>query len=147
MYKYEINFVKDIEKKIVSHENLFKIAGLDFEFNYSDGRTDIIALNQKGDLISFEAKLNHWRKGINQAYRNSSFSHYSYLILPKNVAEKALKEIYEFKLRGIGLCSVDSSGITIEINACRKEPLQPWITKKAMNFIDYSKNEKRRKAS
>lgn len=135
MYKFEFQLIEEFKKILVRSKNPFNVLKLAHEFNYNSGRTDIIANTKNGDLISFEAKLNRWRIAINQAYRNSSFSHYSYVLLPSNIAKTALKSRAEFERRGVGLCSVGSSGINIEIPATKKDPFQPWLTKTALTLL------------
>ena len=35
----------------------------------------------------------------------------------------------------VGLCVVDDSGITVEIEASEKKPLQPWLTDAALDYV------------
>jgi hypothetical protein len=135
MYKLECHLVSDVEEILSTSDNPFSELRFALEFNHSDGRVDIIALTVEGELIAFEAKLTRWRIAINQAYRNTSFSHYSYVMLPQQTVKNALKRRHEFETLGIGLCSVDPSGITVEIPASRKAPFQPWLTDTAMQYI------------
>lgn len=134
-YVLEAQVIDEFENIINEPKNPFGINRLAFEFNYISGKTDIIGENKRGDLIAFEAKLKKWRVALNQAYRNSSFAHYSYVLLPEESCNKALKEEHEFMRRGIGLCSLNGSGITIEIQASRKNPIQPWVTESALKYI------------
>jgi len=136
MFKLEKHLTKKLKKIITKSRYPFKVANVAFEFNYTSGRTDILATTKRGHLIAFEAKLSRWRIAMHQAYRNSSFAHYSYVVLPASATKNALKKEHEFKKRGVGLCSVDSSGIKVEILAFKKRPIQPWITKSALNYIE-----------
>jgi len=113
-----------------------------FEFYYNNGRTDNIGKARDGALIFFEAKLTHWRIALNQAYRNSSFVHFSYVILPRESILNALKRRHEFEKRGVDLCSIKSSEIEIEIPVLRKSPIQPWLTEMAINYVNTKKNER-----
>ena len=135
MYSLEIQLVEDFKNKLLPIEYPFRIIELADEFNYLNGRVDVIAKSEEGLLIAFEAKLKKWKIALNQAYRNSSFAHLSYVVLPTDSAMKALKNYNEFLKRGVGLCSVSSEGINIEINAKKNKPLQPWLTNSALNFI------------
>ncbi len=56
------------------------------EFFYSRGRTDVVAVAEDENLITFEAKLTDWRTALHQAYRNTCFAHASYVVLPKKTA-------------------------------------------------------------
>ena len=141
MYKLERYLVEDFESIIKQSDNVFEISSFAFEFFYLSGRTDIIASTIDGNLIAFEAKLSRWRIAMNQAYRNTAFAHYSYVIIPRNVAKNALKNKYEFERRGLGLCSIDSSKVEIEIYPRIKEPIQPWLTNAALNYIVGAQNE------
>ena len=136
MYKLECHLVNDFEELLSSSDNPFTELRFAFEFGHSDGRVDVIARTESGDLIAFEAKLKQWRVAINQAYRNTSFSHYSYVVLPPQTVKNALRRRHEFERLGVGLCSVGPDGLVIEIPASRKAPFQPWITDTAMRYID-----------
>jgi hypothetical protein len=139
MYKLESHLVKDLESHLTRAESPFTQLNIAFEFGYNSGRTDVIGLTEDGHLIAFEAKLTRWREAVHQAYRSTSFAHYSYVVLPKSVVENALRQRHEFERRGIGLCSidpsVDSSVINIEIPATKKEPLLRWLTNSALKYI------------
>lgn len=130
----EIHLTKQFLDTVKEQESL-NVSELACEFNYIRGRTDVIAINKNGDLLAFEAKLLQWKTALHQAYKNSSFAHYSYVIVPTDVAKNALRGKYEFEKRGVGLCSVDSSGVHIEIHATKKRPLQPWLTNNALEYI------------
>ena len=45
------------------------------EFDYSRGRTDIVAVASPDTLIAIEAKLKDWKYALHQAYRNTCFAH------------------------------------------------------------------------
>lgn len=105
------------------------------EFDYREGRTDLIVSDKWGDLLAFEMKLENWKQALYQAYRNSSFAHYSYVVLPYPTARRAARHEHEFLRRGVGLCSVEGTRIRIEIDAKRTEPLRPWLTESAIDYI------------
>lgn len=136
MYEQECQLVRDLESILGNDENPFSRLTIAFEFNYQDGKVDIVASNDQGELLSFEAKLSRWRTAVHQAYRNTSFSHYSYVVLPVRAAQRASKRRHEFERRGVGLCAVGARGITIEIPATKKTPLRPWLTNTAMEYIN-----------
>jgi len=136
MFKLEIHLVNNFNKLLNKNKNNFEIENLAFEFYYMSGRVDIIGKTNNGELITFEAKINKWRYALHQAYRNSSFAHYSYVLLPESNIKNALKNQYEFERRGIGLCSVDFNRIKIEIPASKKKPILPWLTNSAFNYLN-----------
>ena len=105
------------------------------EFYYTEGRTDVILSDRLGNLFAFEMKLDKWKQALHQAYRNTSFAHYSYIVVPSRTACRAVKNIHEFLRRGVGLCSVDNNRIRIEIDAKWAEPLRPWLTESAINYM------------
>ena len=105
------------------------------EFFYQRGRTDLVVVSG-GNLIAFEAKLNKWRIALQQAYRNKCFADVSYVILPEREARIASRYQGEFERRGVGLCFVNSSGINIVYEADIALPLQPWLHKKALEYIE-----------
>jgi hypothetical protein len=139
VYEIESDLVKEFQNIISNAPNAFEIIAVAPEFNYVEGKVDLIAKNSNGDLVAFEAKLFRWRNALNQAYRNSSFAHYSYVVLPelpRTTLGNLINCIDEFHRRGVGLCFFDSSGIKVEIPATRRSPIQPWLTNTAMSYID-----------
>jgi len=106
------------------------------EFDYRRGRADIIAVTNHGDIVSFEAKLSRWREAMHQAYRNTCFADYSYVILPEKVAIRAANYAEEFARRSVGICYLSGGRIVIEIEAKRNEPLQPWLSDRAISLIE-----------
>ena len=56
------------------------------EFDYSRGRTDVVAVADADTLIAVEAKLTDWKYALHQAYRNTCFAHRSFVLLPKEAA-------------------------------------------------------------
>ena len=136
MYEKELELVEDFQNYL-SHNSLpFKFNDTAVEFNYINGRVDIIGSTHDGELFAFEAKLSKWKIALNQAYRNTAFAHYSYVLIPFSKINAALKNQYEFERRGVGLCSFQQNQIKIEIEATRKTPIQPWLTDSAMSYIE-----------
>jgi len=98
------------------------------EFNYSRGRTDIVGVDEHGNVIAFEAKLSRWRLALCQAYRNTAFAHYSYVVLPPAAALRAARSIGDFARHSVGLCSASPSGVEILIEAPYADPVLPGLT-------------------
>lgn len=136
IYELESDLVKDFQNILLGASNPLAIIAMASEFNYVEGKADLIAKNSNGDLVAFEAKLTRWRNALNQAYRNSSFAHYSYVVIPDTTSKNVLSRIHEFHRRGVGLCSLGPSGIRVVIPASRKNPIQPWLTDVAQSCID-----------
>lgn len=136
MYSLEKDLVEDFKHHLGVGSGPFSVSSLAFEFDYRNGRVDIIGKSHDGELLSFEAKLTDWKKALNQAYRNTSFSHYSYVVLPSVVAAKVTKYSHEFTRRKVGLCFVDDSEISVEIPASRTTPIQRWLTESAMRLLE-----------
>jgi hypothetical protein len=110
------------------------------EFDYRRGRTDVVAVTAEGKVLAFEAKLCRWRDALNQAYRNLCFADLSFVVLPKETAERALQCSAEFSRRGVGVCYVCATGrIVILHDADEAEPLQLWlrdaVVQKAKNTV------------
>lgn len=120
MYVYECDLVKNFENHIYKSENPFKKLSIAFEFSYENMRVDVVGVTENEELISFEAKLKDWRSAIQQAYRRTSFLHYSYVILPKPTVLKVIKYWHEFEARGIGLCNLTPTAIKIEVSAVKQ---------------------------
>ena len=142
MYELEKCLVEDFKESICHSKNVFAISDFAFEFYYQSGRVDIICLTDDRKLIAFEAKLTRWRTAVHQAYRNSSFAHYSYVIIPTEIVANAIKHRREFDRRGLGLCSISPDGISIEISAPQKNPLLSWLTQSAFDYITAGKNDR-----
>lgn len=106
-----------------------------YEFVFMGGKTDIIGVTGANTVHSFEAKLKKWRDCLEQAYRNTSFSHYSYVLLPDFSAKRALEEPEEFRKRGVGLCSYSDGKVKLHIRPKKQAPLQPWLTKRAVEKV------------
>ena len=133
-YELESDLVKDFESILSSVFNTFTVSAMASEFNYVEGKVDLIAKDSDGDLIAFEAKLFRWRDALHQAYRNSSFTHYSYVVMPEAALEKVIGHIDEFHRRGVGLCFFGLSGLTVWVPATRRNPIQPWLTNTALRL-------------
>lgn len=118
---------------LVSEGTPWEIVKYNKEFEYLRGRTDIVASDKNGLLIAFELKLLKWKTALQQAYRNTCFAHYSYVVLPSSVAYKAEKYIYEFKRRSVGLCYVLDGKIIETIPARYQQPIQPWLSQRAID--------------
>jgi len=134
-YPLELDLVEEFCTHITKPNNPFNIIEVAFEFNYTTGRVDVIGKTRDCILIGFEAKLYRWKNALDQAYRNTSFVNYSYVLLPSYSSNPAKKQRVEFKKRGVGLCCLSSSGLQVEIEASKKEPIQPWLTESALDYI------------
>lgn len=129
--KLVLTFVNHLE----SMTHVFRGESYIREFDYSSGRTDVLALSLSGEVIAFEAKLKNWRKAIHQAWRNTSFVNRTYVVLPRDCALSAKKHQNEFLERGVGLCIVDSDRIEIVIESEVTEPVIPWLHTKARKML------------
>ncbi|RPI18475.1 MAG: hypothetical protein EHM58_05315 [Ignavibacteriae bacterium] len=137
MYTKESQLVKDFQKKLkTTRKKNVKCLNFATEFNYRSGKTDIIGITKDGFLIAFEAKLYKWKDALHQAYKNTIYAHYSYVVLPDKTATIALKFIDEFEKRGIGLCTINQSSIIVHIEAIKNCPYSVWLTEHANNYIE-----------
>ncbi len=111
--------------------------GVEFscEFDYRRGKTDVIALKDNQHLIAFELKLHKWKDALQQAYRNTCFAHSSYVVVTRPVAMRAIKSKQDFVRRKVGLCYVENETIKLLLDAEPIEPLQPWLSEKAIEGI------------
>jgi hypothetical protein len=136
MYNQEETLVKEFISQLPS-SSFYKSGDLHVarEFDYARGRADIILLTEEGEVIAFEAKLEKWRNALHQAYRNTCFAHYSYVILPENVAKKAIQFEIEFSNRSVGICYLSNGQIIIAREANRVDPFQEWLITKAKTLL------------
>jgi hypothetical protein len=105
------------------------------EFDYQRGRTDIIGVDQDGIIIAIEAKLEKWRNALHQAYRNTCFAHRSYVLLPEKTGLIAARYLAEFERRRVGLFYLSAGKIVIAYEPPMVEPIQPWLSKVAIDAI------------
>ena len=135
MYRYEQNLVDDFLKSL--HKSKFAHGDTHYitEFNYSRGKTDIVILNNNSEIIAIEAKLKRWRDALDQAYRNTCFAHYNYVLVPERVALTAQKYLAEFTKRSVGICFISDGIIQIAYEAKQNKPLQQWLNDRAIQTI------------
>jgi hypothetical protein len=131
IFKKEKDLIKAFISHIKNNQYDVNLVAWSFEFNFSGGRTDIIAENTERKVYAFEAKLHNLKKVMNQAYRNTSFADYSFVVLPENRKHAVSKLAAEFKRRKIGLVFVNEEKAWTEIDASHHFPLLPWLKDKA----------------
>jgi len=105
------------------------------EFSYLRGRTDVIAMTTNGEIIAFEAKLKKWREALHQAYRNTCFAHFSYVVVPQSVAQIAIRHTSEFVRRSVGICYPAQNRIEVMLEPPRLDPLQTRLSQLAAHLI------------
>ena len=105
------------------------------EFDYSNGRTDVVLLTENGKVISVEAKLHDWRYALHQAYRNTCFSDYSFVLLPNDMAETANQYYIEFERRSVGILVLSGGGIDLIRGSNANEPIHDWLKEKASRTV------------
>ena len=137
-YKYESELVNDLTSALTDGLCPFGVVKLVEEFYYLRGRTDVVALTAEGNVLAFEAKLLDWKYAMHQAYRNTCFAHESYVVLPCNVAQRAIRSYAEFTRRGVGLCTVEAGDLKIVHRASKIEPLQKWLSERARMAVPHS---------
>ncbi len=134
MFSLEADLVDQFINHIENRNIYWNLSNILKEFNYSNGKTDIIATDED-TVFAFEAKLDKWRKAINQAYRNTIFADYSYVILPKSRQTISMKNKSEFEKYGVGLILVDEQTAEISITAKKNFPGNNWIVNKAKTMM------------
>lgn len=136
MYRYEqelVNdFIQSLRNPIWGHWGILKIAT---EFYYARGKTDVIALTSDNLIIAFEMKLTKWRDALDQAYRNTCFAHYSYVVLPEGTSNKTLDRFEEFHRRSVGVCYLSHNQIVVPIEARYGTPIQKYLTERASQTV------------
>jgi len=137
-YRYEKDLLESFYNILDSDKSPWGRLRTANEFNYIRGKTDIIALDDKDNIIAFEMKLNKWRDALQQAYRNTCFAHHSYVVLPEQIKNRVLRYSVEFLRRSVGLCFIKNNSIIIELSPSYQKPIQPWLSNKAMQIIQSS---------
>ena len=103
------------------------------EFFYLRGRTDVVTVISGGHVVAFEAKLEKWREALHQAYRNTCFAHWSFVVVPPAAARQAVRSLDEFRRRRVGLCTIASGEVVVLYEPPWASPLQPWLAARAMS--------------
>lgn len=133
IYKFEKELVSEFLLLLNNpRQERWQLLSTITEFNYTRGRTDVIAVNQEKQIIAFEMKLKKWRDALHQAYRNTCFAHFSYIVVPEKVAKYAIKYANDFYRRSVGICYISDSTIHIPIAAEYCTPIQEWLTHRAV---------------
>jgi hypothetical protein len=122
----------------------FETTTVGWEFDYRSGRADVISVTWDGEVVAFEAKLSRWRDALHQAYRNKCFAHQSYVLLPWDVAERAVTYQGEFEARRVGICALKDGTLVKLVDAPRHEPLQRWLADRAVEHACLQDTHRRR---
>lgn len=135
IFRYEEDLIQIFISHIENGNGNFNFSNIIREFNYNNGKTDILGLSSEKKLYAFEAKLTKWKYAVNQAYRNTIFANYSYVVMPERLDMTVLKNIHFFEKRNVGLILVDHNSYRLVINAQRLESKRNWISDKANKLI------------
>lgn len=111
------------------------------EFDYSRGRTDVLAISGSETVIAIEAKLQDWKCALQQAYRNTCFANRSFVLLPKEAALAAAVFGIEFERRNVGLCYIDGTNLIILCDSPSKFPIEPWLASQAISQVRQSNTD------
>ncbi len=128
-YRTENMLVKAFCELLGSDDNPWGKLTVTREFNYRGGRTDVIAVDVNDHVIAFEMKLLKWTDAMYQAYKNTSFAHCSYVVLPEATAERARLRMRDFTRRSVGICAISDGEIIITLPAIHQSPIRPWLAR------------------
>lgn len=120
MLRNEFNVNNSIIKIIKEPKGLF-------------GVPDVLLYN--GYIIAIEFKLRNWKQAIKQAYRYTSFSYESYVLLDKQYASNIKNHIDEFMRFNIGLGVVDEHSIEFYYKPKVKVPYSSELMSKALELF------------
>ncbi|MHB0971577.1 MAG: hypothetical protein ACYC7A_02885 [Thermoanaerobaculia bacterium] len=134
-YYSERDLVDDFTRALAAGVDAWGEVDYAEEFYYLRGRTDIVALTAAGAILAFEAKLLNWKGALHQAYRNTCFAHESYVVLPWNVAQRAILSDAEFTRRGVGVCALEAGILRIMHPARKSDPIQEWLSLRAAAHV------------
>jgi hypothetical protein len=135
MFRYEKDLIDTFLHHIDNSPNNWAFDIIIREFDYKNGKTDILA-SKSNHLIAFEAKLSKWKKAVNQAYRNTIYANYSYVVLPESTGSTAFQNIDFFQKHGVGLILVNNEKAWIALSANHIKTNTNWITRKAKHFVE-----------
>lgn len=77
------------------------------------------------EIITIEAKVSDWRRGVKQAVRNRIFSHRSYLALPEKSADR-VRHDEVFRRFGVGIIGVGASSEAKLVRRARRHQPKVW---------------------
>jgi hypothetical protein len=144
MFDSEEQFVDQFVVKLAKGRTCYGSVAVTTEWDHRAGIVDVLARDREHEIVAFEAKLTNWRRALDQAYRNTAYASQSYVLLPPDVARRALSEREEFKLRGIGICSFDGRRVDVLIAADKQVPLLGWVQRRAHQHFDSLSYDERR---
>lgn len=134
-YESEALLVADFITMMRTRRFPWGIDGYAREFDYTNGRTDVIAHTSHGVLVAFEAKLRSWREALDQAYRNRCFAHVSYVVLPWTTALRAARHEVVFRRRKVGIIAVRPGQCSCILDSTADDPCLGWLTERALAAI------------
>ena len=137
----EADFVDGFVGKLSKGRTSFGKVQITKEWDHRAGFVDVLARHRRKTLVAFEAKLDNWKRAFHQAYRSTAYANRSYIIVPANVANRALRDRDEFELRGVGLCSFDGKSVQVLIEASEQEALLTWLRAQAHKHFDALEDE------
>ena len=137
----EADFVDGFVGKLSKGRTSFGKVQITKEWDHRAGFVDVLARHRRKTLVAFEAKLDNWRRAFHQAYRSTAYANKSYIIVPTNVANRALRDRDEFELRGVGLCSFDGKSVQVLIEASEQDALLTWLRAQAHEHFDALEDE------
>lgn len=135
MFKEEVELIDVFRSTISKNESPLNIQRTEIEFGHLSGRTDVIGLSHEGEIIAVEAKLHNWKIALQQAYKNTCYAHYSYVLLPPSKLNPAIKNENEFQRRKVGLFTLINGEIIILIEAIKTEPFIGRVTAEAYKLL------------
>jgi len=127
MCESEAQLIEDFTSSLGRKATPWDSVGLAREFYYLRGRADLVVVDARGMVIAIEGKLRRWRDALHQAYRNRCFADASYVLLPKDIAQSALRFRGAFERRGVGLCYCVDGAVHLLLDAVWEDPIQPWL--------------------
>ena len=138
----EADFVDSFVGKLAKGRTAFGRVQITTEWDHRAGIVDVLARNRRKGLVAFEAKLDNWKRAFHQAYRSTAYANKSYVIVPKHVASRAMRDQEEFELRGVGLCSFDGSAVQVLIEAAEQDALLRWLREQAHEHFNTLSDER-----
>lgn len=139
----EADFVERFIYKLAQGRTAFGRVQITTEWDHRAGVVDVLARHRRKTLMAFEAKLDNWKRAVDQAYRSTAYANRSYVIVPEHVASRAMRDREQFEFRGIGLCSFNGSTVQVLIDATEQDALLRWLRERAHEHFDTLPNEHR----
>jgi len=147
MFRSELEMSKKFETFLKGHVGsaYFKeckgFFGIPDFVHYRKDGNDIV-------IVSFELKLQDWRRAVTQAFRYRSFSHMSFVVLSAENSDSVRKNLDLFERYNIGLATFDKQkNFQVLFRPIASEPYSELLKSKMVHEVELNGKRSRKFAT